>query len=109
MLNKNNKCIRWLPSEQYKQSYNLLIDTEIEEVCKLISFVCKKIDFSISKEEVKKEIKKKFSFYWFHFLNVQLEFLRLWSKQFKDLELILILLQVLHLYAAKLKKKKYVS
>tara|TARA_B100000768_G_C11256367_1_gene366582 strand:+ start:93 stop:1052 length:960 start_codon:yes stop_codon:yes gene_type:complete len=105
VLNKNNRCIRWLPSEQYKQSYNLLIDTEIEEVCKLISFVCKKIDFSISKEEVKKEIKKKFSFYWFHFLDAQLGSLRLWSKQFKDLELILILLQVLHLYAAKLKRK----
>ena len=105
ILNKKNKNIGWLPNNQYKQSYNLLIKNEIDDVCKLIGFIYRKADLSISNEEVAKEIKEKFSFFWFHYLGAQLEYLRLWSKQFKDLELILIMLQILYLVTAKVKKK----
>ena len=54
---------------------------------------------------MKKEIEKRFSFYWFHFLEAQLEYLRLWSKQLNDIELGLIFLQVAHLFTAKAKVK----
>jgi len=104
VLNKKNKSIGWLPNEQYKQSYNLVVDKEINDICKLISFVCEKLNISIYKEEIEKEIKEKFSFYWFHYLGAQLEYLRLWNKQFKDLELILVFLQVAHLFSSKAKK-----
>ena len=73
VLNKKKRNIGWLPNEQYKKNYNLFIDKEINSVCKLISYVCEKINLSISREEITKEIKDKFSFYWFHHLNVQLE------------------------------------
>jgi DNA-binding MarR family transcriptional regulator len=105
VLDKKNKSIGWLPNDQYKQSYNLAIKNEIDDVCKLISFIYRKANLSISNEEVAKEIKEKFSFCWFHYLGAQLEYLRLWSKHFNDLELILIMLQILYLYAAKTKEK----
>jgi hypothetical protein len=105
VLNKKNKNIGWLPSEQYKQNYNLFINKEIEDVGRLISFVCKKLNYSIAKEEVSKEIKEKFSFYWFHYLDIQLSYLKIWNRQFKDLELVLILLQVTHLFTSKVKEK----
>ncbi|MDA7606043.1 hypothetical protein N8726_00390 [Pelagibacteraceae bacterium] len=105
VLNKDNRHIGWLPNEQYKQSYNLVVNKEIDDVCKLISFICKKTNISISKEELVEEIKEKFSFYWFHFLEVELGYLRLWGKQLKDLELILILLQVSYLFVSKAKEK----
>jgi hypothetical protein len=105
VLNKKNKNTGWLPNEQYKINYNLLIKTEITNVSKLIDFVCKKINIFLPKEEVEKEIKEKFSFYWFHYLGAQLEYLKLWSKQFNDLELVFIFLQVAHLFSAKAKKK----
>ena len=105
VLNKKNRNIGWLPSEQYKQNYNLVTDKEINDVCKLISFICEKINLSISKEEIVKELKKKFSFYWFHYLTAQLECLRIWNKKFKDSELILIFLHVMHLFVSKVKKK----
>ena len=105
ILNKENRNIKWLPSEQYKQRYNIIIDNEINEVCKLIDFVCQKTNFTISKEEVIKSIKEKFSFYWFHFLEAQLEYLKLWNKQIKDLELVIILLQVAHVFTAQAKEK----
>ena len=105
VLNKKNKIIGWLPNEQYKQSYNLVINKEIDEVCKLISFVCEKINISIAKQEIAKEVKKRFSFYWFHYLDVQLEYLKLWSKQLNDLELGYIFLQITYLFTSKAKEK----
>ena len=79
VISKKNKNICWLPSEQYKQNYNLVISKEIEEKC---------------------------SFYWFHYLEVQLEYLRSWTKQFNDMELGLIFLQVANVFASKAKEKK---
>ena len=105
VLNKKNKNIGWLPSEQHKKGYNLVFSQEIDGVCKLIHYICKKINFSISREEIAKEIKEKFSFYWLHYLGVQLEYIKEWNRKFKDPELILIFLQVVHLFISKVKEK----
>ena len=105
VLNKKNSNIGWLPNEQYKESYSLIISKEIDGVCKLINFICEKTNMSISKEELAKEIKEKFSFHWYHYLEAQLKYLNLWNKQFNDLELVLIFLQVTHLFTSKAKKK----
>ena len=105
VLDKKDRNIGWLPNEQYKQSYNLIIDKEIDDVCKLINFICEKENISISKEETAKELKRKFSFYWFHFLAVELEYFRLWNNRFKDPEIVLILLQVVNLFSLKAKER----
>ena len=104
VLNRRNKNIGWLPNEHYKQSYSLFINEEIKDVSKMINFVCEKNNISVSNEETIKMLKEKFSFYWFHYLETQLEYLRLWSKQLNDLEYALLLLQVSHLFLTKVKK-----
>jgi hypothetical protein len=71
----------------------------------MIFFVCKKLNHPISRDYLTKELKEKFSFYWFHYLGVQLEYLRAWNKQFNGLELILIFLQVANLFMSKAKEK----
>ena len=109
VLNKKNKIIGFLPDEKYKQSYNLFINREIYNVCKLIKFICKKINFSISNEEIEKEIKEKFSFYWFHYLGTQLKYLRSWNKVFNDLEIVLIFMQVANLFVSITKEKNLSS
>jgi hypothetical protein len=106
VLDKKNRNIGWLPNEQYKQSYNLVLHKEINELCKLINFITQKINLPISNEEIEKELKEKFSFYWFHYLGAQLKYLKLWKKQFNDPELILIFLQVVCLFSSKAKEKK---
>ena len=65
----------------------------------------KKENISISKEETAKELKRKFSFYWFHFLAVELEYFRLWNNRFKDPEIVLIILQVVNLFSLKAKER----
>jgi hypothetical protein len=105
VIGKKKKNICWLPNDQYKQSYNLLTSKEINDVCKLIMFICEKTKFSISREDLIKEIKEKFSFYWFHYLSTQIEYLKLWSKQLNDIELGLIFIQVVHVFVKTTKEK----
>jgi len=105
VLSKKNKNTGWLPNEQYKKNYSLFILEEIENFSKLLNYVCKKIDLPISSEELKNELKSQFNFYWFHFLGAQLEYLRLWTIQLKDLELTLIGLQVVRIFTSKIKEK----
>jgi len=104
ILIKKNKNISWLPNDQYKKAYNIVIDNEIAQISKLIRFVCEKINLSNSIEEITKEIKERFSFYWFHFLGVELEYLNLWNKKLKDLELLVIALQCTNMLASKAKE-----
>ena len=107
VLSKKNKIIGWFPNEQYKESYNLAVQKEIEGLSSLLIFICKKINLSISTDNTEKQVKEKFNFYWFHFLGVQLEYAKLWSSQLKDLELVLITLQVASIFAKKAKEKNF--
>tara|TARA_B110000971_G_scaffold218505_1_gene257446 strand:- start:1044 stop:2009 length:966 start_codon:yes stop_codon:yes gene_type:complete len=105
VLNKKNKNIEWSPNEQYKKNYNLFIQKEIRDISKLINFICKKININISNKEITEELKKKFSFYWFHYLDAQLKYLKLWSQQLNDLEILLIGMQFICLFSSEAKKK----
>ena len=93
-----------MPNEQYKENYNLFISEEIENLSRIFIFVTKKINLSITSETITEELKKKFNFYWFHYLSTQLKYLKLWSVQIKDLELFFILLQVVNIFSSKTKK-----
>jgi hypothetical protein len=105
VLNKKNNNIGWFPNEQYKESYNLVVKKEITGLSSLLNFVCKKMKITTNKESLEKELKEKFNFYWFHFLNTQLKYLKVWSLQLKDLELALIVLKMVSIFALKAKKK----
>jgi len=107
ILSNENRNIGWLPSDKYKTNYNLAIEKEIKDIGKLMSFVCEKIGLLISKQEVIEEIKEKFSFYWFHYLETQLRYLKLWSEQFNDRELVLIFLQIANIFISKVKQKNF--
>ena len=104
VLNKKNKTISWFPNDQYKQSYNIVVDSEIQQISKLIRFVCEKINLPNSTIEIINEIKEQFSFYWFHFLTVELEYLNIWNRKLKDLELLIIFLQCISMFIKKAKE-----
>ena len=55
--------------------------------------------------KIEKEIKNNYSFYWYHYLNVQLEYIKFWQDKLKDLEMLLIGVQVLILTLNSLKRK----
>ena len=94
VLNRESKLIKWLPTEQYKKSYNEFVGNEIIHIARLIKYVCNKINIKLSQNNIESEIKNKFSFYWFHYLDAQLRYMSLWKKQLQDLEVLLIALQI---------------
>ncbi len=53
------------------------------------------ISLNIPISKIEKEIKNNYSFYWYHYLNTQLQYIKFWQEQFKDLEMLLIGLQTL--------------
>ena len=55
----------------------------------------KLISLNIPLFKIEKEIKNNYSFYWYHYLNTQLQYIKFWQEQFKDLEMLLIGLQTL--------------
>jgi Fic family protein len=64
----------------------------------LSKFIFQQLRFfslNIPISKIEKEIKNNYSFYWYHYLNTQLQYIKLWQLQFKDLEMLLIGLQTL--------------
>ena len=58
----------------------------------------------LSISRIEREIKNNYSFYWYHYLNVQLEYIKFWQDKLKDLEMLLIGMQVLILTMNSIKR-----
>ena len=93
ILKINNNKIFWKPFENDKISYDKYISTCINHFAGYIETISICLNIKLDMENIKKEIKNNFSFYWFHYLNTQLKYLKIWKNKFKDLEEFLILLQ----------------
>ena len=85
----------WEPDSDLKESYVKIIDEEISSLSKFIFEQTKLLSLGLSISRIEREIKNNYSFYWYHFLNVQLEYIRFWHTKLKDLEMLLIGLQVI--------------
>ena len=108
VLNKKLKTIAWVPSEEYKKNYDQFIATEIIQISKILKFVSHQNNHKISDEEVEIHIKKQFSFFWFHYLNAQLNYIKLCKKKFKDLDVLFISFSNSKLFVAQLSDLKRV-
>ncbi len=53
------------------------------------------LSLNIPISKIEKEIKNNYSFYWYHYLSAQLEYMKLWQVRFGDLEMLLIGMQTL--------------
>jgi len=87
--------IFWEPDSKSKDSYIKIIEEQINSLSKFIFQQLKFFSLNIPISKIEKEIKNNYSFYWYHYLNTQLEYIKLWQLQFKDLEMLLIGLQTL--------------
>lgn len=87
--------IFWEPASEFKNTYIKIIEQQINSLSKFIYHETKYLQLNIPFSKIEKEIKNNYSFYWFHFLSFQLEWLKTVQEQFKDLEIVLISLQVI--------------
>ena len=105
IFSKSKKKIIWLPTDEYKKNFNEVVTNEIRQLAKLTKYVTDKINLDFSVEEITKEYRKKFSFYWFHYLDLQLKWMKLWKSQIKDLEMVMIFLQMASLLSSRVTKE----
>ena len=93
VLNKSNKEYYWNLSSKHQDDYFNIVKNEIEILAKFASTCAAGLELSVDKNTIVKEIKSQFSFYWYHFLNYQLRWLKMWLDKIKDIDFILITLQ----------------
>jgi hypothetical protein len=95
-IKKTDKnTIFWEPDSKSKDSYIKIIAEQINSLSKFIFQQLKFFSLNIPISKIEKEIKNNYSFYWYHYLNTQLQYIKIWQMQFKDLEMLLIGLQTL--------------
>lgn len=95
MLGKDKIYLSWTPEDKHKESYNKIVSDELKQISKLIQVISVHLDINFSREKITDELKKNYSFYWFHYLNTQLKYLKMWQNRLNDLELLLISMQCL--------------
>ncbi len=94
VLQKNKNAISWSPPVDQRKSYNSVVDRQINQISRLVQVIAIYLEIKISKEKITLELKKNFSFFWYHYIKTQLQYLKMWQKELNDLELVLIALQV---------------
>jgi len=85
--------IFWEPVSEFKETYMEIIEEQISSLSKFIYEQGKYLNLNLSYSKIQKEIKTNYSFFWYHYLNFQLEYIKFWQHRLKDLELLLIGLQ----------------
>ena len=85
--------IFWEPVSEYKETYITIIEEQISSLSKFIYEQGKFLNLNLSFSKIQREIKNNYSFFWYHYLNFQLEYIKFWQEKLKDLELLLIGLQ----------------
>jgi len=83
----------WEPASEHKETYLKIIGEQINSLSKFILEQAKLLQVNIPLTKIEKEIKKNYSFYWYHYLTVQLQYIRFWQEKLNDLEMLLIGLQ----------------
>ena len=106
ILKKKEKNIFLSPNIHFQNHYSEHMLLEIDKTCKIINYIGSKMNLSFTNEELDNEIKNNFSFYWFHYLQAELNFLKIWNKKLKDLEFLMIILHCINISLNRSKKFK---
>ncbi len=85
----------WEPDSRSKETYIEIIREQINSLSRFVFQQSKLVSLNIPLSKIEKEIKNNYSFYWYHYLNTQLHYIKFWQEQLKDLEMLLITLQTL--------------
>jgi len=85
----------WEPDSKSKDSYIKIIEEQINSLSKFIFQQLKFFSLNVQISKIEKEIKNNYSFYWYHYLNTQLQYIKIWQMRFRDLEMLLIGMQTL--------------
>ena len=95
---KKNKGYYWDLKVKEKNPYFEIINFETKNFSLFVSKIVNTLNIKLDSATpviftIEKEIRSQFSFYWYHYLSCQLEWLKWWQLKLKDNDLLLIALQ----------------
>ena len=103
ILTRKNKIITWSPNDEYIKTYGGIVEKQIHDLSIVLKYVGNFFNLNLELENIKKIIFKNFSFFWFHFLETENQYLTLWTKHFKDIEIFLIAINIALMLSQKTK------
>jgi len=90
---KKNKGYFWKLTSKEKDAFFQIINYETKNLSAFISKIINDLGLKVDIKIIEKEIRSQFSFYWYHYLSCQLDWLKWWQLRLKDNDLLLIALQ----------------
>ena len=92
---KKNKMYSYNISQKNEEMFNSFIEKDINALSRFIVCMTSAMQIRIGVKEIENEIKSEFSFYYFHYYQSQLAWMKMWQDKIKDIDLIFISLQAL--------------
>jgi len=90
---KNKKNYYWNVSIKDKEDFYKSNNQEINNFGLFVSKIMNDLGVKLDSKIIIDEINSQFSFYWYHYLSCQLDWLKWWQLKLKDNDLLLIALQ----------------
>jgi DNA-binding Lrp family transcriptional regulator len=90
VLKKNGSSFVWDHPFKNKKKFNNIYESQINTISKFILLLARELGYETNIENIQLEIKKNFSFFWFHFLQSELKYLKIWQNNLGDLELLIL-------------------
>ena len=106
---KPNKIYYYNLTQRNSELFKNFIDDDIKSISKFVLSITKHLNLNLKLKYIENEIKSQFSFYYYHFYNSQIAWMKMWQKEIKDVDLIFITIQALIptlKYAEKINKEK---
>jgi len=94
-FDKKNKVYYYNLTQRNTDLYKNFIEEDIKSVAKFVMSIAKYIDLNLKAKYIENEIKSQFSFYYYHYYNSQIAWMKMWQKEIKDVDLIFITIQAL--------------
>ena len=92
---KISKEYYWNLNAKREEAFLKIMNHDINRISKFIYSILKFLNLEINIKAIENEIRAQFSFYFYHFLNCQLSWLKMWQTKIKDTDLIFIAMQAL--------------
>ena len=94
-FDKENKLYYYNLPQRNVELYQNFIDKDINGLAKFVLSISKCLGLNLKLKFIENEIKSQFSFYYYHYYNCQLAWMRMWQKEINDVDLIFITIQAL--------------
>ena len=93
LKDKKNNGYSWNLPLKEKEALFKIIDDQTKNLSIFISKIMHSLNIKFDNKIIENEIRSQFSFYWYHYLSCQLDWLKWWQLKLKDNDLLLIVLQ----------------